>query len=179
MIDRKITILVTDGDQTAAKTITRAAEYLGADVIGVSAGNPLLADPKDIIKRIKRSISKLVIVMADDGGKAKAGPGTRAIRKIKKAGKLDAAVVVAADTPGVKGIRIDKSVTRKGQIVQRAVNKNGRLKADLIIKGDTVDGLDKIDVPKIGVGDIGKAPKGRAGVEVLIKAIEEAKKLVP
>ena len=174
----KVVIVVTDGDKKAELTIKKAAEKLHAEVIEESAGNPTPAQPDTILREVLKSTSDTVIVMADDACKAKPGAGSKIIEKLQEAGILDAAIAVASNTPNCQGVEVDLSVTSNKRVKEKGVNKYGQPRSDNVVIGDTVNALVNIDIPIVGIGDVGKAPGGPQGVQVMIKAIEEAKQLV-
>lgn len=178
MLGRKV-ILVTDGDRCAQKAVEVAAENVGGRCISRSAGNPTPIDGPEIIKYIKEAKYDPVVVMVDDRGNTHEGYGERAMKDIISSPDIDVigVIAVASNTNGVKGIMINESVDKNGEIVKRSVDKYGNVKCDRIIKGDTVDVLNKKRVPLIiGVGDPGKMEgfdDVRIGAPIITKAMEE------
>ncbi|MBI2953673.1 MAG: stage V sporulation protein AE [Chloroflexi bacterium] len=173
----KTTIVITDGDAKAVRIVTRVAAATGAEAIATTAGAPTRAEPKDIVEAVERSRAKTVLVMADDAGDCGPGPGERVIVELARKGHINAAIAVASDTRGVRGIRVTESVTVRGKIVHKGVNKRGQPKPNRVVRGDTVDALNGIEVPVVGIGDLGKAPGGRSAERILTKAIDEAERL--
>lgn len=173
----KLIIVITDGDIMAARTIEGAASRIGADVIRQTAGNPTRIDPQQVLHAIDRSPASTVLVMADDAGNSGEGRGEKLIAYLAHAGAIDAVIAVASDTRGVRGVRVDASITRTGQISRRAVNKHGQPVHGHRLLGDTVDIVNGIHVPVIGIGDLGKAPAGHGAQRVLLEAIVQARRL--
>jgi hypothetical protein len=176
-LKNKTVIVVTDGDKRAFETIKEAARYIKAKIIKDSAGNPSLSDPLDIVHQVKMR-SGTIIVFADNAGSSSLGKGTKLITELKRSGLLHAALAVASKTTTNKGVKINKSVTKRGFIIEKAVDKYGKPTNKRKIIGDTVTALNNTGIPIIGIGDIGKAPHGRARSRVAAIALQEAIGLV-
>jgi stage V sporulation protein AE len=152
-------ILVTDGDKCAKKAIETAALNIGGRCISRSAGNPTPVSGKEIINYVKDAKYDPVVIMVDDRGNTHMGPGEEALEYILKSDEINVlgVIAVASNTNGVKGIKIHSSIDRDGNVVPVAVDKYGVSKDDKIIKGDTVDILNRNQKPVIiGIGDPGK-----------------------
>jgi stage V sporulation protein AE len=115
--------------------------------------------------------------MADDAGNSGEGRGEKLIDVLAQAGAIDAVIAVASDTRGVRGARVDESITRTGQVSRRAVDKHGQPVHGHWLLGDTVDVVNGLRVPVIGIGDLGKAPAGHGAQRVLLEAIVQARRL--
>jgi stage V sporulation protein AE len=177
---RKI-IVITDGDKAAKNAIELVAKKVGGKCISASAGNPTPLDGAQIIELIKKAPSDPVFVMIDDKGHCGKGRGEQAFESLLQSPEIEilGVVAVASDTLGTKGVKVDISITKEGQIVNQAVNKQGNLKDEKsnILEGDTVDILNDAQIPVIiGIGDIGKM-EGFDSLEkqspVTTRAIEE------
>lgn len=159
MKNRKI-IIISDGDIVAKKVIEKTAKTLGARCISSSGGNPTQLNGEEIVEMILQTPFDPVLVMFDDNGHQNTGKGEKAMEYIAKHPDIEVigAIAVASNTKFVDGITIDFSVDRNGKIVKSAVNKDGEaVKGSLKIYGDTVDILERLDIPVIvGIGDIGK-----------------------
>ncbi len=177
LLKRKTVIVVTDGDKRAFETIKEAARYIKAKIISGSAGNPTTGDPKTIVAEVEKVESSTVIVFADNAGREETGQGNKVIRELKKSGHLHAALAVASDTDKNSGVKVNESVTKRGIIIKEAVDKHGKPTRKRKIKGDTVGELNHMDIPIVGIGDIGKAPHGSRRVQVATLALQEAKEL--
>ena len=176
---KKRVILVTDGDGVAKKAVETAALRIGGRCISKSAGNPTPMSGRSIVELIRQTPYDPVVVMVDDKGHTGMGKGEMAIMEIAQSDDVEilGVIAVASNTEGVKGISIDFSVTRDGNIIENTVDKYGKKSEGSMINGDTVDILDSIDVPVIvGVGDPGKM-NGRdccdKGAPIITKAMKE------
>lgn len=175
---RKV-ILVTDGDLMAKKAVEIAARRIGGRCISKSAGNPTPFSGTKIAEMVKQTPHDPAVVMVDDRGHTGEGKGEHAIREIAQNPDIEivGAIAVASNTEGVNGTRIDCSVTKNGNVVDSTVDKHGNKMNGYIIKGDTVDILEDMDVPiVIGVGDPGKMDgKDRCenGAPIITKAMKE------
>jgi stage V sporulation protein AE len=179
---RKV-ILVTDGDICAKKAIEAATKNIGGRCISRSAGNPTPISGEEIIEYIKDAKHDPVVVMVDDRGDTHKGFGEEAMEYIFKSPDIDilGVIAVASNTNGVRGVKVDYSIDRDGNIVKNAVNKHGESKPGKIVKGDTVDVLNDFRAPIIiGVGDPGKMDgfdDVEIGAPIITKAMEEILKL--
>ena len=177
--NKRRVILVTDGDRIAKKAVETAALRIGGRCISKSAGNPTPMTGRSIIELIKQTPYDPVVVMVDDKGNIGMGNGEKVIMDIAKSPDVEilGVIAVASNTEGVKGVSVDLSVTKDGNIVKNTVDKYGCIGAGLKIIGDTVDILESIDVPVIvGIGDPGKI-NGKdcrdKGAPIITKAMKE------
>ncbi|KUO74434.1 MAG: stage V sporulation protein AE [Clostridia bacterium BRH_c25] len=177
--DKKRVILVTDGDGIARKAVETAALRIGGRCISKSAGNPTPMSGRSIVELIKQTPYDPVVVMVDDRGHTGMGKGEKAIKEIAQSSEVEilGVIAVASNTEGVKGISIDFSVTKDGNIIESTVDKYGNKTEGKRINGDTVDILESIDVPVIvGIGDPGKM-NGKdccdKGAPIITKAMKE------
>lgn len=157
--NKRRVIVVTDGDGIARKAVETAALRIGGRCISKSAGNPTPMSGQSIVDLIKQTPYDPVVVMVDDKGHTGMGKGEKAIRDIAESPDVEilGVIAVASNTEGVKGVSIDFSITKDGNIVENTVDKHGNIAVGGKINGDTVDILESIDVPIIiGVGDPGK-----------------------
>jgi stage V sporulation protein AE len=178
---RKV-ILVTDGDSCAQKAVETAARNIGGRCISRSAGNPTELTGEEIVELVKTAKYDPVVVMVDDRGNTHRGLGEVAMDYIVKSEDIDVlgVIAVASNTHGVKGIKVDYSIDRDGNIVRSGVDKLGNPKNNKIIKGDTVDILNDLEAPiVIGIGDPGKMDgfdNVEIGAPIVTKAMEEIMK---
>ena len=178
--DLRRLILVTDGDSVAQRAVEQAAKNIGGRCISSSGGNPTPITGDEIISLVKDAKHDPVVVMVDDMGDSGTAEGEKALYDLANHPDIHilGVVAVAANTPGVEGIKVDFSVTSEGQIYKGAVDKQGSETRDDILYGDTVDIIDECNnIPVVvGVGDIGKM-HGRDNVEIgapiVTKAMEE------
>lgn len=176
-------ILVTDGDKCARKAVETAAINIGGRCISRSGGNPTPITGKEIIEFIQDAKYDPVVVMVDDKGNTHMGPGEEALEYILNSDEVNVlgVIAVASNTNGVKGIKINCSIDRSGNIIYQAVDKYGVSKDNKIIKGDTVDVLNRTQKPIIiGIGDPGKMDgfdDSVIGAPIITKAMEEILKL--
>ncbi len=181
MEEKTRVILVTDGDHVAQKTVEATAKQLGLRCISLSGGNPTSFTGSELVALIKQAKYDPVLVMVDDNGVAGTGRGEHALEYIVHHPDIEVlgALAVASNTPHVHGVHVDCSVDRDCHIVQGGVNKDGSndREGKGIIKGDTVDILETLNIPIIiGIGDIGKMD-GRddlkKGCPVTARAVQE------
>lgn len=178
---RKV-ILVTDGDSCAQKAVETAARNIGGRCISRSGGNPTELTGKEIVELIKTAKCDPVVVMVDDRGNTHRGPGEAAMEYIISSRDVDVlgVIAVASNTHRVKGIKVDYSIDRVGNLVRSGVDKLGNRKNNKIVKGDTVDILNELDAPVvIGIGDPGKMDgfdNVEIGAPIVTKAMEEIMK---
>ena len=173
-------ILVTDGDHIAQKAVEWVAREIGGRCISLSAGNPTPLEGSQIVELIRMTPYDPVIVMFDDNGDYGRGRGERAMEYVVKHPEIDVigAIAVASNTQWVQGARVRFSIDNRGRIVEEAVDKDGYAKTELEnrIYGDTVDILDRLQVPNvIGIGDIGKMQGRdslRQGCPITRKAVQ-------
>lgn len=172
-------IIVTDGDGCAKRSVEIAAHNIGGRCISRSAGNPTMISGSEFIKHIKNAAYDPVVVMVDDKGNTHKGFGEMAMEFLIKNRELNVlgVIAVASNTKDVKGIAVDFSIDKNLNVVESAVDKNGDVKDNRIIKGDTVDILNQINVPIIvGIGDPGKidgVDKKEIGAPIVTKALEK------
>ena len=172
-------ILVTDGDRCAQKAVETAARNIGGRCISRSAGNPTPLTGKEIIEYVKDAKYDPVVIMVDDKGNVHMGPGEQAMEYILGSEEVNVLgiIAVASNTTGVRGIKVDMSIDRECNTIYKAVNKYGISKDDKIVKGDTVDVLNRVEKPlTVGVGDPGKMDgydNIEIGAPVVTKAMEE------
>ena len=155
---RKV-ILVTDGDSVAQRAVETAAKNINARTISASAGNPTPLTGQEIVELIKEAKHDPVIVMFDDRGSPDKGIGETALEIVAKHPEIEVlgAVAVASNTD-VDGVPCHLAITKEGQFIKAAVDKEGNPRWDSPnIFGDTVDILKELNIPIIiGIGDIGK-----------------------
>lgn len=172
-------IIVTDGDDIAQKAVEEAAHNIGGRCISLSSGNPTILSGEKIIELIKAAKYDPVVVMIDDRGDIGMGYGEKAMYKIMQdeAVKLIGIVAVASNTTRAKGVMVDCSIDKYGNIVNKAVDKYGNVKINRVLKGDSVNMLS--DTKKgyiVGIGDPGKMD-GKdnidIGAPIITKAMEE------
>ncbi|SKA79611.1 stage V sporulation protein AE [Caloramator quimbayensis] len=174
---RKV-ILVTDGDLCAQRAVEIAAHNIRGRCISRSAGNPTLLTGKEIVDYVKEAKYDPVVVMVDDRGNTHKGSGEEAMEYILNCEDVEVlgVIAVASNTNNVTGIKVDYSIDREGNVTKNAVDKNGIEKKDKIVKGDTVDVLNKVRAPLIiGIGDIGKmdgCDDTDIGAPIITKAME-------
>lgn len=178
---RKV-ILVTDGDSCAQKAVEAAAKNIGGRCISRSGGNPTELTGKEIVELVKTAKYDPVVVMVDDRGNTHKGPGEAAMEYIMSSDEIEilGVIAVASNTHRVKGIKVDYSVDRDGNIVRSGVDKHGNPNNNKIVKGDTVDILNELKAPVvIGIGDPGKMDgfdNVEIGAPIVTKAMEEIMK---
>lgn len=176
-MEKRKVIIITDGDDVAKEVIERVANEIGGRTISSSAGNPTPISGGEIVKMISETPYDPVLVMFDDNGRMTKGDGERAIEYITNHPDIEVigAIAVASNTKSVEGINIDYSIDQTGALIKVGVDKEGKRIARRKIYGDTVDVLNKLDIPIIiGIGDIGKM-KGhdhiKHGAPITLKAI--------
>ena len=180
MAKRKV-VLITDGDSIAQSSVETVARKIGGRCISLSGGNPTPLTGPEIVDLIKAAAYDPVLVMVDDKGKSTKGKGEQALQYIAKHPDIEVlgVVAVASNTHHTKGTLVDFSITKDGEVVDGAVDKNGNAAPySEYLKGDTVDVLRKLNIPLVvGVGDIGKqdgadecqAPITTAAVEEILR----------
>lgn len=176
---RRRVIIVTDGDIIAQKAVEEAARNVGGRCISRSAGNPTFLSGSTIRQMIKIARYDPVVVMADDRGHIGMGLGEKVIFSILEDEEIEVigVVAVASNTQNAKGIKVNCSVDKYGNIVKSAVNKYGNALSTRIIIGDTVNMLCYANIKYIvGIGDPGKMDgkdNARLGAPIVTKALEE------
>lgn len=176
---KKKVILVTDGDNCAKRAVEEAARNIGGRCISRSGGNPTELTGKEIVDLINTAKYDPVVVMVDDRGNTHKGPGETAMEYIISSREVDVlgVIAVASNTGRVKGVKVDYSIDRDGNIIRGGVDKHGNRKNTKIIKGDTVDILNELEAPVvIGIGDPGKMDgydDVEIGAPIVTKALEE------
>lgn len=183
MSKRQRVIVVTDGDVVAQQAVAYTSAVLGLRLIAASGGNPTPLSGAELIDLIKEVPYDPVVVMVDDRGAAGQGAGECALAYIAEHPDIDVlgVIAVASNTEYSDGIRPDVSITKTGEVLPTAVDKDGELALDSdhtdILYGDTVDVLTDLDIPVvIGIGDIGKMDTADAltrGCPVTRRALEE------
>lgn len=182
--DKVRVILVTDGDRVAQQAVEDIATSLGLRCISASAGNPTPISGEEIIKLLKEVHHDPVLVMFDDRGRRDKGKGEAALEYVASHPDITVlgAVAVASNTTGIRGVPVDACIACSGDVVDVPVDKRGGMRTGKeedkpVIKGDTVDVLNNVEIPVIiGVGDIGKMNKAddiHLGAPVTRRAIEE------
>jgi stage V sporulation protein AE len=185
MPDKVRVILITDGDSVAQKVIERLAYDLNLRCLSASAGNPTPISGKKIVELLKTVPKDPVLVMFDDKGEPEKGEGELALEYVAKHPDIEVlgAIAVASNTIDIYGVAVDACVSKEGSIVNTSIDKKGEeknsvfLESTPIIKGDTVDVINELDIPVIiGIGDIGKMRRKDdicRGAPITRKAIEE------
>lgn len=155
----KRVIVVTDGDHIAKRALKIAAKRIHARIISRSAGNPTPLGGVELVNYIRQTPFDPVVVMLDDNGSSQQGDGEEAMAVLLSHPDVQVigALAVASNTTFVQGVAVDFSIDCYGRRVETAVNKDGIVTSDFLIRGDTVDILSDVSVPVIvGIGDIGK-----------------------
>ncbi|MDR5660063.1 stage V sporulation protein AE [Serpentinicella sp. ANB-PHB4] len=182
MDQKREIIIVTDGDNCAKRAVKKAVENIGGRCISRSGGNPTPLNADKMITLIKSAKYDPVVVMVDDEGNENKGVGEKIIEELYKHKDIIilGIVVVASNTPLVKGVHVDFSINETGQIIKSAVDKDGIPTLGNILYGDTVDVVDDCKGPLIvGIGDIGKMhgkDDACKGSPILTKALQEIMK---
>lgn len=182
---RKI-IIVTDGDKIAQRVVETAAKNINGRCISLSGGNPTELSGKQIIELIKEAKHDPVVVMVDDRGDNGIGKGEKAMDEIINDEEIElmGIVAVASNTPNARGVKVDCSIDKNGNIIKKAVDKYGNALENRILKGDTVNTLSEANAQfVVGLGDPGKmdgkddfeigAPIITLAMEEIIKHYEE------
>lgn len=164
---KKRVILVTDGDKRACRVLEYLAARLELRCISASAGNPTPLTGCELVQLIHETPRDPVLVMFDDKGSPELGKGELAMYIVATDESIEVigAIAVASNSFDFDGVKVDFCIDRDGNKVYTAVDKGGRRRPnrlfgnmeDLIIRGDTVDILNYLNIPIIvGIGDIGK-----------------------
>lgn len=179
MTQKRKVILVTDGDSIAQRAVETAVANVGARCISRSGGNPTPMSGIEIVELIKTAKYDPVVVMVDDKGSSRTAQGEWALYEIVNHPDIEilGVIAVASNTQGVNGISVDFSITKDGKLIRGSVDKDGLPRSGNVIYGDTVDIIEKCDVPLIvGIGDIGKMQGNdncEMGAPILTRAMEE------
>ncbi|MGL4820648.1 MAG: stage V sporulation protein AE [Bacilli bacterium] len=176
---KKRVIVVTDGDEYALRAVERAARELGCRVISASQSNPTMMTGKEIAELVMKTPYDPVIVLFDDSGFVGMGPGERALSSFATMPNIEiiGALAVASRTCGREWSHVDVSIDRDGNLTEFGVDKYGLPDINRgRISGDTVDVLDKLNIPiVVGIGDIGKMhghDLPEAGAKITHQALE-------
>ncbi|MDD4571795.1 MAG: stage V sporulation protein AE [Clostridia bacterium] len=183
---KKRVIVVTDGDKTAAAAVRQAAVDLDGTFVETSIGIPTSKDKSAIFAEIAKAEKEPVLVLADDKGWQCEGSGEGLIRQIMfhPVIQLIGIVAVASDTVNGEILHITNSIDNEGNIVAKAVDKNGKTKTDSFLVGDTLGVIcGQKQLLVLGMGDPGKmcgSDEPKNGSPITAKAIayiwEKAKK---
>lgn len=177
-MNKKKVIFVTDGDAKAQHIVEEAAQRVGGRCISISGGNPTKVGSEELLSAIQSAQGEPVLVMVDDCGLRRKGPGEAVLENLVKDPSLDVlgVLAVASDTSRVEGVPVLESVTRQGRIIEGPVDKDGypEQEGHSKVEGDTVDVLNHLDVPVIiGIGDLGKQGDADDRARITTRAIEE------
>jgi len=179
LADKRRVILVTDGDEYAARTIEYVASKIGGRAISQSQGNPTLLSGPQIVQLIQKAKNDPVFVMFDDCGLVGEGAGERALKFVAEHSAIEVLgiIAVASKTHQTEWAKVDVSIDRFGELTEYGVDKSGLKDLELgRISGDTVYCIDQLNVPIIvGIGDIGKMARKddvKNGCPVTLKAVE-------
>lgn len=179
MSEKRRVIIVTDGDEYAARTIEYVAAKIGGRTISKSQGNPTTLSGSEIIELILQAKNDPVFVMFDDCGLLGEGAGEVALKYVVEHPRIEVLgiIAVASKTHQTEWTRVDVSIDRFGELTEYGVDKSGLKDLELgRISGDTVYCLDQLKVPiVVGIGDIGKMARKdsvKIGSPVTMKAVE-------
>ena len=179
MTNKRRVILVTDGDEYAARTIEYVASEIGGRTISQTQGNPTTLSGSQIVQLILQANNDPVFVMFDDCGLLGEGAGEVALKYVAEHPNIEVLgiIAVASKTHQTELTRVDVSIDRFGELTEYGVDKSGLKDLELgRISGDTVYCLDQLNVPIIvGIGDIGKMARKdsvKNGCPITLKAVE-------
>ena len=179
MAEKVRVIIVTDGDEYAARTIEYVAAQIGGRAISQSQGNPTTLSGSQIVNLILQAKNDPVFVMFDDCGLLGEGAGEVALKYVADHPQVEVlgVIAVASKTHQTEWTRVDVSIDRFGELTEYGVDKSGLKDLELgRISGDTVYCLDQLKVPIIvGIGDIGKMARKdsvKNGSPITMKAVE-------
>lgn len=179
MTNKRRVILVTDGDEYAARTIEYVATEIGGRTISQTQGNPTTLSGAQIVQLILQAKNDPVFVMFDDCGLLGEGAGEVALKYVAEHPNIEVLgiIAVASKTHQTEWTRVDVSIDRFGELTEYGVDKSGLKDLELgRISGDTVYCLDQLNVPIIvGIGDIGKMARKdsvKNGCPITLKAVE-------
>ncbi|MBO8170629.1 MAG: stage V sporulation protein AE [Bacillaceae bacterium] len=172
-------IMVSDGDKQARLVVEYVASKIGGRTISLSAGNPTPLSGEQLVDLIQQTPYDPVFVMFDDNGREKKGAGEQAMEIVAHHPDIQVigAIAVASNTRLVEGVCADYYVNNRGEVVTCPVNKYGEeVKIESRMTGDTVDILNRLDIPVIvGIGDIGKMEghdRVTAGAPITTRAVQ-------
>ncbi|MGE5552641.1 MAG: stage V sporulation protein AE [Betaproteobacteria bacterium] len=173
-------IVVTDGDRIAQGAVEEAARNVGGCTISLSAGNPTPLSGEQLVELVKQARREPVLVMVDDRGSRRKGPGEAALEYLARSDEVNllGVVAVASNTEKVMGVPVTYSVDADGRLIEGPVDKYGTPEpvGHERVEGDTVDVLNTLDVPVvIGLGDPGKMSRqdrSSRGAALTTKAIQ-------
>ncbi|MCM3652185.1 stage V sporulation protein AE [Metabacillus litoralis] len=178
MAKKRKVILVTDGDEYAARSIEYVAAKIGGRAISRTQGNPTTLSGPQIVKLILTAKSDPVFVMFDDCGLLGEGAGEMALKYVAENQHIEVLgiIAVASKTHQTEWTRVDVSIDRFGELTEFGVDKSGIRDIEIgRISGDTVYCLDQLNVPIIvGIGDIGKMARKdsvKNGCPITMKAV--------
>lgn len=143
----------------AKEAVEKASFNIGACCISSSAGNPTILSGKEMISRIRKAPYDPVVVMVDDKGAVGKGRGEAAMEEILACEDMEVIGVIAVSSKGkdCSKLRVDCSVTRDGEVIYTAVDKNGFAMQRDKVCGDTLSILkSRPDIFTVGIGDPGK-----------------------
>ncbi|HWJ04083.1 MAG TPA: stage V sporulation protein AE [Verrucomicrobiae bacterium] len=177
----KKVILITDGDSVAAKTVEVVAQRVGGSCISASQGNPTEITGEKLLRLIKKAAKEPVLVMVDDKGEPGKGQGESVLEYLANSPEVEilGTVAVAANSYTYQGVEVDFSIDKDGRKVAGPVNKNGcpEPRGHKFLEGDTVEVLNKLDIPIIvGTGDTGKMQGNddwHLGADITTRAVQE------
>jgi stage V sporulation protein AE len=179
LTNKRRVILVTDGDEYAARTIEYVAAKIGGRTISQTQGNPTTLSGPKIVQLILQANNDPVFVMFDDCGLLGEGAGEVALKYVAEHPDIEVLgiIAVASKTHQTEWTRVDVSIDRFGELTEYGVDKSGLKDLELgRISGDTVYCLDQLNVPIIvGIGDIGKMARKdsvKNGCPITLKAVE-------
>lgn len=173
-------IIVTDGDKIAQKVVESATQNVNGRCISMSGGNPTELSGKEIVKLIEDAKYDPVVVMVDDRGDNGIGNGEKAMEEIINDERIElmGIIAVASNTPNARGVKVNCSIDKNGNITRKAVDKYGNEKEDKVLKGDTVNMLSDVEVPfVVGLGDPGKMD-GKDDIEIGAPIITRAMEVI-
>ncbi|MED4532270.1 stage V sporulation protein AE [Metabacillus fastidiosus] len=179
MKTKRRVILVTDGDEYAARAIEHTAKRVGGRVISRSQGNPTVLSGQQIVELILQTPHDPVFIMFDDCGFAGEGAGETALKYVVANENIEVlgAIAVASKSNLKEWTKVDVSVDRYGTLTEYGVDKYGISDIEVgRINGDTVYCLDELDIPVVvGIGDVGKMARKdsvKRGCPVTLNAVE-------
>lgn len=181
-MDKRKIILVTDGDMVAKSAVEIATENIGGRCISSSAGNPTVLTGHEILEKVKEAPHDPIVIMVDDRGAKGEGPGEAAMQTVLDNAYVDILGVVAVSSNGkdCNGLNVTCSITKDGDIVEGAVDKNGNDAHTDYICGDTLSILkNRKDLLIVGIGDPGKMDykdEVSKGAPITTKALREVMK---
>ncbi|MGE5557594.1 MAG: stage V sporulation protein AE [Bacillota bacterium] len=170
-------IIITDGDGKAKAAVEKAARNVGGRCISLSSGNPSRLTGEDMVNLIRQTPYDPVLVMVDDAGYEGKGAGEAALKELIRHNGIEVLgiLAVASNAEQGRGVEVDFSVTKDGEIIGGAVKKDGAPAVDgEKLRGDTVDTLRDLDAPIIaGIGDLGKMGDSDNEAQITTRAVEE------